>query len=66
MSSYLSGFIDYVGAYPQYAIIAVFLLAWSEAIPIVGTIAPGSTLIIGMSALATGADVSAAYRLPRG
>ena len=61
MSSYLSGVIDYVGAYPQYAIIAVFLLAWSEAIPIVGTILPGSTLIIGISALATGADVSAAY-----
>src|ERR1700730_4149631 len=61
MSSYLSGVIDYVGAYPQYAIIAVFLLAWSEAIPIVGTVVPGSTLIIGISARATGADISAAY-----
>jgi membrane protein DedA with SNARE-associated domain len=61
MTSYLSGVIDYVGAYPQYAIIAVFLLAWSEAIPIVGTVVPGSTLIIGISALATGADIAAAY-----
>jgi len=37
------------------------LLAWSEAIPIVGTVVPGSTLIIGISALATGADVSSVH-----
>ena len=49
------------GAYPQYAIVAIFLLAWSEAIPVLGTIVPGSTLIIAISALAAGADVSAIY-----
>jgi membrane protein DedA with SNARE-associated domain len=30
----------------------------SEAIPVIGTVVPGSTLIIGISALATGADVN--------
>jgi membrane protein DedA with SNARE-associated domain len=36
-----------------------FLLALSEAIPVVGTVVPGSTLIIGISAIAAGADVNA-------
>jgi membrane protein DedA with SNARE-associated domain len=61
MSSYFSAIVDFVGANPQYAIIAIFLLAWSEAIPVVGTIVPGSTLIIAISALAAGADVSAVH-----
>jgi membrane protein DedA with SNARE-associated domain len=61
MSAYFSKIIDLVGAYPQYAIVAIFLLAWSEAIPVLGTIVPGSTLIIAISALAAGADVSAIY-----
>jgi len=50
--------VDCVGAHPHYALAAVFLLALSEAIPVVGTAVPGSTLIIGISALATGADVN--------
>jgi membrane protein DedA with SNARE-associated domain len=61
MSSYLSGIVDFVSAHPHYAIVAIFLLAWSEAIPVLGTVVPGSTLIIGISALATGAEVSAAH-----
>jgi len=61
MSSYFSAIVDFVGANPQYAIIAIFLLAWSEAIPVVGTVVPGSTLILAVSALAAGADVSALY-----
>jgi membrane protein DedA with SNARE-associated domain len=58
MTSYLSGFVDFVGAHPHYALTAVFLLALSEAIPVIGTVVPGSTLIVGISALATGADVN--------
>jgi hypothetical protein len=57
MTSYLSRFVDLVGAHPHYALTAVFLLALSEAIPVIGTVVPGSTLIVGISALATGADV---------
>jgi hypothetical protein len=56
MTSYFSGFVDFVGAHPHYALIAVFLLALSEAIPVIGTVVPGSTLIVGISALAAGAN----------
>jgi membrane protein DedA with SNARE-associated domain len=52
------GLTSFVRMHPEYAALAVFLLAFSEAIPIVGTIVPGSTLIVAISALATGADVS--------
>jgi membrane protein DedA with SNARE-associated domain len=57
--SYFSGVIDFIGAHPHFAIVAIFLLALSEAIPVLGTVIPGSTLIIGISALSTGADVNA-------
>jgi membrane protein DedA with SNARE-associated domain len=56
MTSYFSALVDFVSAHPHYAYSAVFLLALSEAIPVVGTVVPGSTLIIGISALATGAN----------
>jgi membrane protein DedA with SNARE-associated domain len=52
------GITGFVRMHPQYAILAVFLLAFSEAIPIVGTVVPGSTLIVALSALAMGADIS--------
>jgi len=58
MTSYFSGFVDFVGAHPHYALTAVFLLALSEAIPVIGTVVPGSTLIVGISALATAVDVN--------
>ncbi len=58
MTSYLSGFVDLVGAHPHFALTAVFLLALSEAIPVIGTVVPGSTLIVGISALAAGANVN--------
>ena len=54
MTSYFSALVDFVHAHSHYSHIAIFLLALSEAIPVVGTIVPGSTLIIGISALATG------------
>jgi membrane protein DedA with SNARE-associated domain len=58
MTSYFYGFVDFVGAHPHYALTAVFLLALSEAIPVIGTIVPGSTLIVGISALATAVGVN--------
>src|SRR5512132_1431940 len=56
MTSSFSTLVDFVHAHSQYTHIAIFLLALSEAIPVVGTVVPGSTLIIGISALATGAN----------
>ena len=58
MTSFFSTLIDFVHAHSQYTHIAIFLLALSEAIPVVGTVVPGSTLIIGISALATGANAN--------
>ena len=58
MTSYFHTLIDFVGSHPDFAFIAVFLLALSEAIPMIGTVVPGSTAILGISALAARADVN--------
>jgi membrane protein DedA with SNARE-associated domain len=58
MTSSFSTLVDFVHAHSQYTHIAIFLLALSEAIPVVGTVVPGSTLIIGISALATSANAN--------
>ena len=58
MTSYFAPTIDFVAAHPHYAITAVFFLAFSEAVPLIGIVIPGSTLVIGISAIATGADVN--------
>jgi membrane protein DedA with SNARE-associated domain len=58
MASYFSALVDFVSAHPHYAHVAIFLLALSEAIPVVGTVVPGSTLVIAISALATSANVN--------
>jgi membrane protein DedA with SNARE-associated domain len=58
MTSYFAGIVDFIGGHPHYALTAIFLLALSEAIPVIGTIVPGSTLIIGICALATGAHIN--------
>jgi membrane protein DedA with SNARE-associated domain len=55
---HLSGITGFISQHPQYAAWAVFLLAFSEAIPIVGTVVPGSTLIVAISAFAIGAEIS--------
>ena len=56
--SYFAGIVDFIAAHPHYALTAIFLLALSEAIPVIGTIVPGSTLIIGICALATSAHLN--------
>src|ERR1700692_5000959 len=49
---------EFISAHPQYACWAIFFLALSEAIPIVGTVVPGSTLVVAISALATKANIA--------
>jgi membrane protein DedA with SNARE-associated domain len=49
--SFVTVITDLVSMHPHLAYGAVFLLALSEAIPIVGALVPGSALIIGISAL---------------
>ena len=58
MADFFSPIIDFVAAHPHYAIAAVFLLALSEALPLIGIVFPGSTLIFGICAIATGADIN--------
>jgi membrane protein DedA with SNARE-associated domain len=57
ITSQVQGLIDFVGSPPHFALVAVFLLALSEAVPVVGTVVPGSTAILGISALATTAQL---------
>lgn len=59
VTSQVQGLIDFVGSHPHFALMAVFLLALSEAVPVVGTVVPGSTAILGISALATTAQLDA-------
>ncbi len=58
MEAYYSALIDFTSAHTNYAYGIIFLLAFSEAIPVIGTFVPGSTLVFAISALATkaGAD----------
>ena len=58
MTSYFDGLVDFVGAHPQLSFLAVFLLALSEAVPVIGTVVPGSTLILAICALATTAGTT--------
>ena len=58
IATHFQGLIDFVASHPHFAVSAVFLLALSEAIPVVGTVVPGSTTILGISALATTAGIS--------
>jgi membrane protein DedA with SNARE-associated domain len=58
MTAYFSELTAFLAMHPRYAAWAVFLLAFSEAIPIVGTVVPGSTLIVAISAIATQATIS--------
>jgi len=58
MTSFFAGIVDFIGGHPHYALTAIFLLALSEAIPVIGTIVPGSTLIIGICALASSAHLN--------
>jgi membrane protein DedA with SNARE-associated domain len=58
MTFFFEALVDLVQAHPQLAFITIFLLAFSEAVPVIGTIVPGSTLILAISALATTADIT--------
>jgi membrane protein DedA with SNARE-associated domain len=57
-SEYYSALINFISAHSHYADGAIFLLAFSEAVPVVGTFVPGSTLVVAISALATNAGAN--------
>jgi membrane-associated protein len=54
---YLDQLIAFVSAHAWLAYLTVFLAALLEAVPIVGSVIPGSTLIFALSALVPGGDL---------
>lgn len=51
MASLVSSAIDWLSAHSHIAYLAVFLLALSESIPMIGVIVPGTAVILALSAL---------------
>lgn len=51
MASLVSSVIDWLSAHSHIAYLAVFLLALSESIPMIGVIVPGTAVILALSAL---------------
>jgi undecaprenyl-diphosphatase len=51
MASLVSSIIDWLSAHSHIAYLAVFLLALSESIPMIGVIVPGTAVILALSAL---------------
>lgn len=54
MTSIFSAVIAFLTAHPHVAYLAVFLLALSESIPIIGVVVPGTAVIVALSALVPG------------
>jgi membrane protein DedA with SNARE-associated domain len=61
VTDHFASLIAFVSTHPDYAYVVVWLVAMLEAVPVFGSLIPGSSIIIGLSALiATGAlDLSA-------
>ncbi len=51
MASYLDPFIAFVSSHAWLAYLTLFLAALLEAVPVVGSVIPGSTIILALSAL---------------
>lgn len=51
MTSLVSSIIEFLTAHPHVAYLAVFLLALSESIPIIGVVMPGTAVIVALSTL---------------
>jgi undecaprenyl-diphosphatase len=51
MTSFFSAAAGFIASHPHFAYAAVFLLALSESIPIIGAVVPGSAVILAISAL---------------
>ncbi|CAN7605589.1 DedA family protein [Bradyrhizobium sp. LjRoot220] len=57
MASFLDPFIAFVSAHPWLAYLTLFLAALLEAVPVVGSLVPGSTIILALSALVPGGEL---------
>jgi membrane-associated protein len=57
VTSFLDPFISFVSAHAWLAYLTLFLAALLEAVPVVGSVIPGSTIILALSALVPGGDL---------
>ena len=57
MASFLDPLIAFVSAHAWLAYLTLFLAALLEAVPVVGSVIPGSTIILALSALVPGGDL---------
>lgn len=57
MASFTDPLIAFVSANPWLAYLTLFLAALLEAVPVVGSVVPGSTIILALSALIPGGEL---------
>jgi membrane-associated protein len=57
VTSFLDPLIAFVSAHPWLAYLTLFLAALLEAVPVVGAVVPGSTVILALSALVPGGEL---------
>jgi len=66
VASFLDPLIAFVSAHAWLAYFTLFLAALLEAVPIVGSVIPGSTIILALSALVPGGELKlGAYWRPQ-
>lgn len=63
MSSLIDPLISFVSAHAWLAYLTLFLAALLEAVPIVGSVIPGSTIIFALSALVPGGELELGWVL---
>jgi len=57
VTSYLDSLIAFVSAHAWLAYLTLFLAALLEAVPVIGSLVPGSTIILALSALVPGGEL---------
>jgi membrane-associated protein len=57
VTSFLDPLIAFVSAHPWLGYLTLFLAAMLEAIPVIGSVIPGSTIILALSALVPGGEL---------
>jgi membrane protein DedA with SNARE-associated domain len=57
VTSFIDPLIAFVSAHPWLAYLTLFLAALLEAVPIAGSLVPGSTIILALSALVPGGEL---------
>jgi membrane-associated protein len=57
VTTFLDPLIAFVSAHPWLAYLTLFLAALLEAVPVIGALVPGSTIILALSALVPGGEL---------